>query len=65
MYVIDDLLLLSGSDFIAQVRDLTSTLKKSERAELASAAQLRALKEFSPEKMVNSHLALFEEILSR
>ena len=50
-------------DYIKKVRELVTsseTLKS-----LGKAARERALKEFSVEKLVNSHLALFDEILGR
>ena len=54
-----------GPDFIEQVRDLVSVAKKQELQALGNAARLRARIEFSPEQLINSHLTLFEEILSR
>ncbi len=58
-YVFDEF----GAEFIAQVRELV--LEKTEIASLGERAKNRARDEFSPHKMVNSHLALFDEILSR
>ncbi len=58
-YVFDEF----GADFIARVRKLV--LEKTEIASLAEKAKNRARDEFSPQKLVNSHLALFDEILSR
>lgn len=58
-YVFDEF----GPEFIAQVRELV--LEKTEIASLGKRAKNRARDEFSPQKMVNSHLALFDEILSR
>ncbi len=52
-----------GPEFISQVRELV--LEKTEISSLGERAKNRARDEFSPQKMVNSHLALFDEILSR
>lgn len=58
-YVFDEF----GPEFIARVRELV--LEKTEISSLGERAKNRARDEFSPQKMVNSHLALFDEILSR
>lgn len=56
-YVFDEF----GDEFIARVRELV--LEKTEIKALSERAKNRARDEFSPQKMVNSHLALFDEIL--
>ena len=56
-YVFDEF----GADFISQVRNLI--LEKTEIKRLGERAKNRARDEFSPQKLVNSHLALFDEIL--
>lgn len=58
-YVFDEF----GAEFIARVKELV--LEKSEIKVMGERAKNRARDEFSPQKMVNSHLALFDEILSR
>ncbi len=58
-YVFDEF----GAEFIARVRKLV--LEKTEIKVLGERAKNRARDEFSPQKMVNSHLTLFDEILSR
>jgi glycosyltransferase involved in cell wall biosynthesis len=52
-----------GNDFIFKVRQLV--LEKSELKKLGKAAHEHSRAEFSPEKLINSHIALFEEILGR
>jgi glycosyltransferase involved in cell wall biosynthesis len=52
-----------GSDYIFKVRQLV--LEKAELQKLGRAAAVHANAEFSPEKLINSHMALFEEILGR
>ncbi len=52
-----------GSDYIFKVRQLV--LEKAELKKLGKAAEDRAKEEFSPAKLIDSHIALFEEILSR
>jgi glycosyltransferase involved in cell wall biosynthesis len=50
-----------GDDFIVKVRELVHSAK--EREQLGASAKVRASREFSPERLIASHLALFEEIL--
>jgi glycosyltransferase involved in cell wall biosynthesis len=52
-----------GSDYIFKVRQLV--LGISELIKLGRAAEERAKAQFSPQKLINSHVALFEEILGR
>jgi glycosyltransferase involved in cell wall biosynthesis len=52
-----------GSDYIFKVRQLV--LENSELKKLGRAAEERAKAQFSPQKLINSHVALFEEILGR
>jgi glycosyltransferase involved in cell wall biosynthesis len=52
-----------GESYIEKLRELISNPAKIKR--LGSEAERLAKKEFSPENMVNSHLALFDEILVR
>jgi glycosyltransferase involved in cell wall biosynthesis len=52
-----------GSDYIFKVRQLV--LENSELKKLGKAAEERAKAQFSPQKLINSHVALFEEILGR
>ena len=49
--------------FIAKVRELVHSSEERER--LGANAKVRASREFSPELLITSHLALFEEILGR
>jgi len=52
-----------GDAFIAKVGELVHSAK--EREQLGAGAKLRASREFSPERLIASHLSLFEEILGR
>ena len=52
-----------GESYIEKLRELICNPAKIEK--MGSEAECWAKKEFSPEKMVNSHLALFDEILGR
>ena len=52
-----------GAAYIQKVRELT--LEILELKALGQRAKMRAKAEFSPEKLINSHLSLFDEILSR
>ena len=52
-----------GDDFIAKVRELIHSTQERER--LGASAKVRASREFSPERLIASHLSLFEEILGR
>jgi len=52
-----------GAAYIQKVRELT--LENIELKALGQRAKMRAKAEFSPEKLINSHLSLFDEILSR
>lgn len=51
-----------GESYIEKVRTLVHS--KAERAKLGKEARTQALTNFSPKKMVNSHLKLFDEILA-
>ena len=52
-----------GKNYIDRLRELISN--PAQMKSMGEAAERWASKEFSPEKMVNSHLALFDEILAR
>lgn len=52
-----------GEDFINKVRELVHS--SEERKRLGMNARVRASREFSPERLIASHLSLFEEILGR
>jgi glycosyltransferase involved in cell wall biosynthesis len=52
-----------GADYIFKVRELV--LEKAELKRLGQAAQIHAKSEFSPDKLIDSHTAIFEEILGR
>ena len=52
-----------GKNYIDRLRELISS--PAQTKSMGEAAERWASKEFSPEKMVNSHLALFDEILAR
>ena len=52
-----------GAAYIQKVRELS--LENLELKALGQRAKMRAKAEFSPEKLINSHLSLFDEILSR
>jgi glycosyltransferase involved in cell wall biosynthesis len=52
-----------GAAYIQRVRELT--LENLELKALGQRAKMRAKAEFSLEKLINSHLSLFDEILSR
>jgi glycosyltransferase involved in cell wall biosynthesis len=52
-----------GDDFIAKVGELVHSAQV--REQLGAGAKLRASREFSPERLIASHLSLFEEILGR
>ena len=52
-----------GAAYIQKVRELT--LENIELKALGQRAKMRVKAEFSPEKLINSHLSLFDEILSR
>jgi len=49
--------------FITKVRELVHSSEERER--LGANAKVRASREFSPERLIASHLSLFEEILGR
>ncbi len=51
------------AEYIFKVRELV--LEKAELNKLGKAAKARANAEFAPAKLLNSHIALFEEILGR
>ncbi len=58
-YLFDDF----GANYIFKVRQLV--LEKAEIKKLGQAAQIRAQLEFSPKRLIDSHIAIFEEILGR